>query len=157
MFFPSWPERNRESDNVSLPNVFFYTMMLDKTMCSKVKHGSWAGPNVLHDQDFTKNKTMCSTVFFFFFFENKWQNFIQRKNKIIQEQSSIMESQRKLYQLQSFPFTYQKTAAYARLHQGKPKKKNEIIRLVLKNIAIFGSFLLCIIWSATSAWHYDRS
>ena len=133
MFFPSWPERYRESDNVSLPNVFFYTMMLDKTMCSKVKHGSWAGPNVLHDQDFTKNKTMCSTVIFILFFlENKRQNFIQRKNKIIQEQSSIMESQRKLYQLQSFPFTYQKTAAICKVTSRKAKEKNETILQLLK-------------------------
>ena len=29
--------------------------------------------------------------FFFFFFENKWQNFIQRSNKFIQKQGSIKD------------------------------------------------------------------
>lgn len=32
IFFSSWPERNRESDNVPIPNVFVYTMMLDRTV-----------------------------------------------------------------------------------------------------------------------------
>ena len=61
-------------------------------------------------------------------FENKRQNFIQRKNKFIQEQGSIKESQRKLHKLQSFPTTYQTQQLYARLHQGKPKKNKTILQ-----------------------------
>ena len=157
MFFPSWPERNRESDNVSLPNVFFYTMMLDKTMCSKVKHGSWAGPNVLHDQDFTKNKTMCSTVIYLFFLRINGRILFKERIKLYKNKAASWRAKENCTNYRAFLSPIKKQQLYARLHQGKPKKKNEIIQLVLKNIAIFGSFLLCIIWSATSAWHYDRS
>ena len=94
---------------------------------------------------------------FYFFWRINGRILFKERIKLYKNKAASWRAKENCTNYRAFLSPIKKQQLYARLHQGKPKKKNEIIKLVLKNIAIFGSFLLCIIWSATSAWHYDRS